>query len=416
MNLRVLQLFALLTTSALQATVLPPPTVTAVAPPYQGTYVGANAVDQDASEFLTDSLGGPMLDFDFGSVQSITGFVNVSLQDPSRACGKHRLIFDTDGTDGFDTATDTIIVFADGQTGTLGQGIIQRFAPISARKVRWEVTEVPVSSSLIGSTEIAFLSVANGTIPVTGLTVINAATTYGIGYDATNAINGIVGKGNTAGIEYASAGLGTNAYVDFDLGAATPVTGFEMFDRLASGERTTSFNLIFSNNADMSSPVATRSYSKPTTWTASDTIVPITARYVRYDVTGGSGNTGLAEISFFKASTLPDLTVEQSFGSELTDRVIGWGERPFTYDAYQVPSGLTSVPQALAGPGYGLVRKRDGTVKTYTFTVTRSLPPNTAPSFTIPTAGGPVLGVARAPSPSARSPRTPAAMCAALAH
>ena len=70
MNLRVLQLFALLTTSALQATVLPPPTVTAVAPPYQGTYVGANAVDQDASEFLTDYLGGPMLDFDFGSVQS----------------------------------------------------------------------------------------------------------------------------------------------------------------------------------------------------------------------------------------------------------------------------------------------------------------------------------------------------------
>lgn len=368
----------------LHATVLTPPTVTSSSPGYQGIYVGENAVGQDQGEFLTEDFSS-VLEFDFGSAQTITGFINVTLQDPARSIGKNRLIFDTDGTAGFSTETDTVMTFTAAQTGTQGQGFIHRFAPISAQRVKWEVLEQVGFPTLTGTTEMAFLSVANGTIPVTGVTVIGSATPFSPQYAAANASNGIAGLGGIAGVEYASAGQGTTAYVDFDLGAATPITAFEMFDRLFVDDRTTSFNLIFSNNADMSSPVATKSYNKSSTWTASDNFAPVTARYVRYDVTGGSNNTGLGDITFFRASTVPDITVEQSFGSELTDRVTGWGLRPDTVEGYRVPSLLRDVVQVGSAWGsqapYGLARKRNGTVTAWGNEFTGAIDP-TAWNFT----------------------------------
>lgn len=289
----------------LSATVLPAPTVTSSSPGFQGIYVGSNAVGQGLSEFLSEQGTNTFLEFDFGSARTVDGFVNVTLNLAQRSIGANRLIFDTDGTAGFNAATDTVISFTQAQTGSQGQGFIQRFRAVTAQRVRWEVLAVVGSPSLVGTTEISFLSTNAATVPITGVTVIGSATPFSSQYAAANAANGIAGIGMVAGVEYASLGQNANAYVDFDLGSQRAITGFDMFDRLFDAERATSFDLIFSNNADMSSPVATRSYSKASSWTASDNFAaPITARYVRYDVTGGSGNTGISDIQFY-ASEFP---------------------------------------------------------------------------------------------------------------
>jgi F5/8 type C domain len=302
-RLRCLLVFVFAT--ATQATILPSPTVTNASPGFQGIYVGSNAVGQGLSEFLSEQGTSTFLEFDFGSARTVDGFVNVTLVLAERSIGANRLIFDTDGTTGFNAATDTVVSFTQAQTGSQGQGYIQRFKAVTAQKVRWEVQALVGSPSLVGTTEMSFLSTQGATVPITGVTVIGSATPFSSQYAAANAANGIAGIGNVAGVEYASLGLGAGAYVDFDLGSARAITGFDMFDRLFDAERATSFDLIFSNNADMSSPVATRSYSKASSWTASDNFAaPITARYVRYDITAGSGNTGLSDIQFY-ASEFP---------------------------------------------------------------------------------------------------------------
>ena len=110
-----------------KATILPIPTITNSSAPYSGTYLGSWAADQADSEFLTTQGVGTFLEFDLGGVRSVDGFVNVTLVDPGRQIGANRLIFDTDGITGFNAAMDTVILFSQAQTGSLGQGIIQRF-------------------------------------------------------------------------------------------------------------------------------------------------------------------------------------------------------------------------------------------------------------------------------------------------
>jgi hypothetical protein len=280
--------------------VVTPVTVTNASPDYLGIYPGSEAVDQMQDEFLSEQGTSTFLEFDFGSAKTVDGFVNVTPADPARSIGANRLIFDTDGTAGFNAATDTVVNFTQAQTGSQGQGFINRFRAVTAQRVRWEVLAVVGSPALVGSTEMAFLSTSGATAPIRTVSVIGSATAFSPQFAAANAANGIAGIGNVSGVEYASAGLGAGAYVDFDLGSVQAVRGFDLFDRLFLIDRVSSFDLIFSNNADMSSPVATRSYSKASSWTASDTFTaPILARYVRFDVTAGSGNTGLGDIQFY---------------------------------------------------------------------------------------------------------------------
>lgn len=290
--------------SIVRATILPAPTVTGSSVPYAGTYLGSWAADQADSEFLTTQGVGTFLEFDLGGVRSVDGFVNVTLVDPGRQIGANRLIFDTDGTPGFNAATDTVRSFTQAQTGSLGQGIIQRFDVVSARYARWEVQAVVAAPTLVGMTEVAFLGTENGSnaLSSSAVTVIGSAPAYSAQFAAANASNGVAGRsilGGASGIEYASNGAGANTYVDFDLGSSRPILGFDLFDRLNPGERTTSFDLIFSNSPTFSTVVATKSYSKATEWTASDKFEAVNARYVRYDVTSGGSYAGLGEMTFY---------------------------------------------------------------------------------------------------------------------
>lgn len=353
----------LLFASTAFATILPAPTVTSSSAAYQGTYVRSNAVNHDNAEFLSTAGTSTFLEFDFGSDVTIDGFVLATLVDPSRTIGAHRLIFDTDPDSVFSEDFDTVVTFNTPRTGSQGQGFINRFAPVTARKVRWEVRTLVGTPALVGATEVAFLNTAAGASVIGRVKVIGSATPFSSQFAAANAANGIAGIGNVAGVEYASAGLGTNAYVDFDFGTPSEITGFDLFDRLFASDRVTSFNLIFSNNADMSSPVVTKSYTKGSTWTKSDDFAAVNARFVRFDVTGGSNNTGLGDISFYTNSGSPEITLEQPVGTSIANNVIAWGESfgVFSNSSY-VPPDTMEVKDIVAGDEFALALKTDGSL------------------------------------------------------
>ncbi|MEX0866610.1 MAG: hypothetical protein WD030_04575 [Pirellulales bacterium] len=78
-----------------------------------------------------------------------------------------------------------------------------------------------------------------------------------------NAANGVVGFSSLGGVEFASpAAVGLGTFVDFDLGYVRPIVGFDFIDRFAAGDKTTSFNLIFSNDTTFDGSDTTLSFTK----------------------------------------------------------------------------------------------------------------------------------------------------------
>jgi hypothetical protein len=153
------------------------------------------------------------------------------------------------------------------------------------------------------------------------LTLLGTSSASYPGYPAGDAID--TGAGNLT-TDFASFSLGNATHLDFAIsGSADHV---DLYDRTTSGggnggfvggttDFTTEFELIFSNNADFSSPLATYDFTKSTP-TGSTTIssffysadfAPVTASYVRYQVIAANGpNPGLADISISGASTVPE--------------------------------------------------------------------------------------------------------------
>ena len=304
--------FPLLTLAASPsgAAILSNPAVTAQATPFNGSFTGTNVFDNGLGEYASLNLGtSTFLEFDFGAPATIDGFVNVTRNNTADVIGNSRLIFDTDGTAGFNPATDTVISFNAGNTGNNGQGFINRFTATTARFARWEVLTSIGPSQNLGATEMSFLSTPAGSAVVPGVTVIaSAANPFGPNYVAANAANGIAGRGTGPGVEYAS-NTGSNMFVDFDMGAVLPLTGFDFFDRIAVVDHIGSFDLVFSNDPAFGSSVATRSYTKGTggapgtgPWTLSDSFAPVNARYVRFDSTSAAasgGNLGIGDMIFY---------------------------------------------------------------------------------------------------------------------
>ena len=125
--------------------------------------------------------------------------------------------------------------------------------------------------------------------------VISSAPAFDVPYAAANAVD-------STEADYASAGQGSAAFVDFNLGGLVPVGGFDWFDRPADEDRVTAFDMIFSQDAVFGNgDDITRSYSN-SAMAKGDVFAAINARYVRYDVTGIAGgvNTGLSEMIFYQ--------------------------------------------------------------------------------------------------------------------
>lgn len=294
---------------AVQGAILANPSVQAAATPFSGAFVGSNVFDNGLNEYASANLGtSTFLEFNFGAPKAIDGFVNVTRNNTADNVGNSRLIFDTDGTPGFNAATDTVVNFTAANTGNNGQGFVNRFSSTTAQFARWEVLTSLGPSQNLGAMEMSFLS-TTGSPALSGVTILAAANNpFGGNYVPANAINGIAGRGTGPGVEYAS-NTGVNLFMDFDMGGLTALDGFDFFDRIAVVDHIGSFDMIFSNDPTFATTVATKSYTKgaggaPGTgpWTLSDSFAPVNARYVRFDSTSAAaagGNLGIGEILFY---------------------------------------------------------------------------------------------------------------------
>ena len=295
----------------LRAEMLPAPTITAWADQFNATFGPTNLFDAGTGEyatsgqlaatpFTTDVQNGTWVELDYGSPVTIDTFINRTRANTVDQVTGQRLIFSQDTV--FD-AGDSIVTLP--SAGANGAGFVRRFAPQTAQFVRWEVTEAGAGSLNLGGRQFFFLNTPAGQTVLPNPTVYNSATPFNGDYVAANAANGNAGRAGT-GAEYASQGRGNDTFVDFDFGGATPISGFNLVNR--EQDVTTSYDMIFSNTPDFSDVVATRSFltNGQGNEIMTEVFDPITARYVRFDVTsfigtgGATGtNAGISEIWFY---------------------------------------------------------------------------------------------------------------------
>jgi len=314
----------LATLGGLRANTVPNPAITASATPYSGSFPATNVFDGTMNEYASQGRGagaafsttaGTWLQFDFGSAVTVDRFIMVARANPDDIIGVSRLIFSADNV--FDSS-DTIHTF--NPSGGNASGIIQSFPATTARYVRWEVgTSIGIVQNL-GSAEMKFLNTASGKA-VAPATVIGSATQFNASYAAANAVNGNAGRGG--GYEYACASLGAGMYVDFDFGSVLPLSGFDFFDRIPAVDRTTAFNLIFSNDTTFGNAGDTTLSFSPGTagWGYTQNFAAVNARYVRLDATattGASNNSGIQEIIFYRDVDLNLPALSNSAASAVT--------------------------------------------------------------------------------------------------
>jgi len=134
--------------------------------------------------------------------------------------------------------------------------------------------------------------------------VIASAEAFNGSYSAENILAPFIPHRHHA--EYASRGLGTRTFIDFDFGRAVPVAAFRHVQRRTPDEIAEA-NLLFSEAPDFKRLLATvkvKHVAEPgaTTFAA---FAPVTARYVRWQVTAvppnRSRNVGGQSIEFFAA-------------------------------------------------------------------------------------------------------------------
>jgi len=149
--------------------------------------------------------------------------------------------------------------------------------------------------------------------------IIASQTPFSAAYVASNVFDGIFGTGNG---EYATSNaVRGDAFIDFDFGTPKAVGGLVFYQRTGGADGVTSFQLIFDDSSDFSSPLATRTFA--TSGVRDFTLlndqgnrqefefpVGVSARYVRWDVVSaiGNGYDGAAEMGFWTGVAVPEPT------------------------------------------------------------------------------------------------------------
>jgi hypothetical protein len=316
--------FFLIGPGSLPAAVVPNPTVTSSATQYNASFPATNVLDGSMNEYASLGLGagpafsttaGTWIQFDFGSAVTVDRFIMVSRPNPNDVIGTSRLIFSTDSVF---NASDTIHTFS--SSGSNGSGIIQSFPATTARYVRWEVGTSIGSVQNLGAAEMKFLNTVSGKA-VAPATTIGSATPFNASYAASYSVNGNAGRGG--GFEYACASLGANMYVDFDFGSVLPISGFDFFDRIPAVDRTTTFNLIFSNDTTFGNAGDTTLSFSPGTvgWGYAQNFAAVNSRYVRLDATATTSavnNSGIQEIIFYRDVDLNQPALSNTAASAVT--------------------------------------------------------------------------------------------------
>ncbi|MFH1918645.1 MAG: glycosyl hydrolase-related protein [Planctomycetota bacterium] len=173
---------------------------------------------------------------------------------------------------------------------------MKRFLTFTLLMLMWTlVLAIPVT---------AWASEFTPLVPLEAPKIAACATPYpGGAYEARNLIDGIAD--NSRRSEYASAGKGTETFVAFDFGKPTAIAAFKHVDRFDPATVDTA-DLLFSDDADFTGVTAKVSVKHANTrgGVTFKTFAPVTARYVRWQVTAVKmhSTVGGAEISFFSAA------------------------------------------------------------------------------------------------------------------
>lgn len=301
--LRLPALSVVLAASVADASIVAAPAVTGGSPEYNANFALENAVDGHAADYASLGAGtDTFLEFTFPGPTTVDRIIVVNRDSNSGAdlIGNFTLTFDGG------VAVPILRTPVRGFSGIHSLG-----SAITATTIRLDVDTIGDGAAAnTGVMEVIFLNTTAGLNLITGVSVIGSATPFNASYGAANAVDGIIGRqtGAVVQADYASASLGVDAYVDFDLGAIRPVAGFDWIDRIHNADRVTAFDLIFSqddvfgNGDDI-----VQSYTNGGVALGAE-FAPINARYVRYDVTAANGpNTGLNEILFYQAVPEPSV-------------------------------------------------------------------------------------------------------------
>lgn len=285
--------------SSAQATILSSPVVSNSSTPFNASFAAANVFDGNSTEYASLGAGNTtFLDFTFPAPATFDSIIVVNRDSAGQSdlIGNFTLVYNGGPAS---TAITRTPIRGTSQLHSLG-------GDVTATTVRLNVNTVGTGDVFnnTGAMEIFFVKRPTGMLPVSGVSIFASAAAFNGDFAATNAIDGDIGRSSGAGDkpEYASASLGLAAFVDFDMGAVKPIGGFDWFDRPAAADRVTGFNMIFSQDAVFGNgDDITRPYTN-SGMALGDTFAPISARYVRYDVTSSAGglNTGLSEIFFYQ--------------------------------------------------------------------------------------------------------------------
>ena len=284
-----------------QAAIIASPSVSGFSSEFSGGFLAANVFDNNASEFASAGNGtNTFLEFTFPIPTTFDRVIVVNRNSP-------------DGSDRIANYTLTYDGGAGGSTsvtrGDLGswRGGFDALGTHTATTVRLDVDTLGgAANNNTGAAEVYFLNTPTGMSPIPGVTVFNSATPFNGNYGANQAVDGLVGIGDFN--EFATSGTG--AFLEMDLGSLQTVGGFDFFDRIIAAEANTSFDVTFSvdsvfgNGDDI-----VQNYTGST---QSAEFAGIDARYVRYEQTGGAGNSGVAEIQFY--SVIPEPSSTALFG------------------------------------------------------------------------------------------------------
>ena len=149
-------------------------------------------------------------------------------------------------------------------------------------------------------------------LPLDPPTIIGTSKVFpGGGFEPANLLDG---KLQT---EFAVAGQGVGTHVDFDFGKPVAVAGFKHVER-NDPATVRSARLIFSQQADFGKPIASVpvQHADKRSGVTLAAFPAVTARYVRWEVTGINGfhygTVGGAEIAFFTTAPRDALPVRDS--------------------------------------------------------------------------------------------------------
>ncbi len=180
-------------------------------------------------------------------------------------------------------------------------------------------------------------------IPVNQIQIIRSAQAYPGGqFEAENLFDGAFDGSPQS--EYASAGKGTETFVEVDLGSPRSITAFKHIDR-RDPATVRSSTITFSNNAgfsDIISKVPVTHLNKRGGVT-SVSFPPVAARYIRWQVTGLQHHTtvGGAELCFYEAGPNDNTPVKTTLSANWLPALKKAGAATSGEPAYKRPVTVT---------------------------------------------------------------------------